>query len=57
MFDDVPFKIFMFSLIIKLINKLIVKRNYFVQKIIHFFHKFSFKIVFSRFYHRRYTIY
>ena len=43
MFEDVRFKDFMLSLIIKLMNKLIVKRDYFAQKVLYFFMNFYLK--------------
>ena len=49
MFDDVTFKTFMLSLIIKLINKLIVKRNYFAEKMLHFSMNFYLKSCFRNF--------
>ena len=49
MFDDVTFKIFILSLIITLRNKLIVKRDYFAQKVLYFFMNFHLKSSFQNF--------
>ena len=46
MFSDVTLKAFMLSLIIKLMNKLIVERNYFSQKVLHHFMNFKLKSCF-----------
>ena len=49
MLSDVTFKVFMLSLIIKLMNKLIVERNYFSQKMLHHLMNFKLKSCFRNF--------
>ena len=49
MLDNVPFKVFMLSLIIKLIINLILERDYFAQKVLHLFINFRLKLCFRNF--------
>ena len=49
MLSDVTLKVFMLSLIIKLMNKLIIERNYFSQKVLHHLMNFKLKSCFRNF--------